>query len=130
MNRNKFKMNAKEMKYMIMSTIREELSYIENIIILFGLLTISILLSILRENSRYFPDVAGPGPYLPLCLLLFDIFVRQKTLERVNTDEADGMFRFYGYFDTVTNLSKCLGNLDINHTSRTRASPGWPFCLL
>jgi len=65
--------------------------------------------------------------YLPLCLLLFGIFVRQKTRERVNVDEAYGMFRVYGYFDTVTNLSKGLESLDINHTSRTSACPGRAF---
>jgi len=70
-------------------------------------------------------------PYLPLCLLLLYIVVRHETFERDDTDEADGMFRLYGYSDTVNNLSKCLGNLDINHTSRPGAGPPRrPFCLL
>jgi len=95
---------------------------------MFGLLTISIYYRSFEKTRDNFPMSRDQAePYLPLGLLLFAIFVRQKTRERVNADEAYGMFRVYGYFDTVTNLSKGLGNLDINHTSRTKACPGRAF---
>jgi len=90
---------------------------------------------IIDPSRRFaiFSRCRGPKQNL-ICPFVYCYFISSfgtKYLNAIIRTRRTGCLCLYGYSDTVNNLSKCLGNLDINHTSRPEAGPPRRlFCLL